>query len=204
MKKQYFKRKLNELKQTLPKKSECKLLNIIKDQEELESYKKDLFKQWSNILLFYRGIEEKNMDSSLREKYLDYILLGVLTEGLVKLILFFDNPLDKKSRKGTLRPLKKTLISLLKENKKATDKNKIEDLSDALELISLLRNNFVHFPFYYSDDYQFTWVFFQIYAYLLEKFSLWNYLDDATVKFVKKSALDRPSGVSPLEVDLYE
>ncbi len=39
---------------------------------------------------------------------------------------------------------------------------------------------------------------------ILDKFSLWNYLENSEGEFIKKLALEKPVGVSLLELDLYE
>jgi hypothetical protein len=43
-----------------------------------------------------------------------------------------------------------------------------------------------------------------VFAYLLDKFSLWEYLEISEGEFIKKMALEKSIGVSLLEVDLYE
>ena len=205
--KQPFHRRLEEIKFTLPKESECKLIEIIKDPGKLDSYRIDLFEQWKYIFNFYKKLLEEDRRESQFGTPLGYVFLGVLAEGLVKIILFFDNPseyLGKEQRNRTLGKLKDRLKKLLKDYKKESNQTKIKELEDSLELINSLRNNFIHFPFYYSDDYRFRWIFFQVFAYLLDKFSLWGYLDSSEVEFIKEAALKKPEGVSLLEVDLYE
>ena len=206
MKKQPLPRSLEEIK-TLPKESECKLIEIIKEPERLDSYKKYLFGVWGYIFDFYKKLLEEDRRESQFGTPLGYIFLGVLAEGLVKIILFFDNPteyLDIDPRVRTLGRLKSRLKNLLKDHEKESNETKIKELEDSLDLINSLRNNFIHFPFYSSDDYRFRWIFFQVFAYLLDKFSLWEYLDSQKVEFIKKEALEKPKGVSLFEVDLYE
>jgi len=208
MKKQPLHRRLEEIKITFPKKSECKLIEIIKEPERLDSYKKEqLFEQWKYIFNFYKKLLEEDRRESQFGTPLGYVFLGVLAEGLVKIILFFDNPtgyLGIEQRDRTLGKLKGRLKNLLKDHKKESNETKNKELEGSLELIIQLRNNFIHFPFYYSDDYKFRWLFFQLFAYLLDKFSLWEYLDSPEVEFIKEMALEKPIGVSLLEVDLYE
>ena len=207
MKKQPLHKRLEEIKITFPKKSECKLIEIIKEPERLDSYKKEqLFEQWKYIFNFYKKLLEEDRRESQFGTPLGYVFLGVLAEGLVKIILFFDNPseyLGKEQRNRTLGNLKDRLKKLLKDHKKESNETKIKELADSLELINLLRNNFIHFPFYYSDDYKFRWIFFQVFAYLLDKFSLWEYLDSPEVEFIKEMA-KKLGGDSLFEVDLYE
>ncbi|MGB7531366.1 MAG: hypothetical protein WA977_00100 [Halobacteriota archaeon] len=207
MKNQPLRKRLEEIKFTLPKESERKLIEIIKEPEKLDSYKIDIFEQWVYIFNFYKKLVEEDRREFQFGTPLGYVFLGVLAEGLVKTILFFDNPneyLDIELKNRTLGKLKSRLINLLKGHKKESNGTKIKELNDSLELISSLRNNFIHFPFYYSDDYRFRWVFFQVFAYLLDKFSLWEYLGDSEGKFIKEMALEKPAGVLLLEVDLYE
>ena len=196
-----------EIKFTIPKEFERKLIEIIKDPIKLDSYRIDLFEQWKYMFKFYKKLLEEDRRESRFGTHLGYVFLGVLAEGLVKIILFFDNPseyLGKEPRKRTLGKLKDRLKKLLKDHKKESNETKIKELEDSLELINSLRNNFIHFPFFYSDDYRFRWIFFQVFAYLLDKFSLWGYLDSSEVEFIKEAALKKPEGVSLLEVDLYE
>ena len=207
MKKQTLYRRLEEIKYTFPKESECKLIEIINEPERLDSYKKDLFEQWKYMFNFYKKLLEEDRRESQFGTPLGYVFLGVLAEGLVKIILFFDNPseyLGKEQRNRTLGKLKDRLKKLLKDYKKESNETKIKELEDSLELINSLRNNFIHFPFYYSDDYRFRWIFFQVFAYLLDKFSLWEYLESPEVEFIKEMAFKKPEGISLLEVDLYE
>ena len=205
--KQPLHRRLEVIKFTIPKEFECKLIEIIKDPIKLDNYKRDLFDDWKYIFDFYKKLLEEDRRESRFGTPLGYIFLGVLAEGLVKIILFFDNPseyLGQEPRKRTLGNLKNRLKKLLKDHKKESNETKIKEFEDSLELINSLRNNFIHFPFYYSDDYRFRWIFFQVFAYLLDKFSLWGYLDSSEVEFIKEAALKKPEGVSLLEVDLYE
>ena len=205
--KQLLHRRLEEIKFTFPKESECKLIEIIKDPKKLDRYRIDLFEQWKYIFNFYKKLLEEDRRESQFGTPLGYVFLGVLAEGLVKIILFFDNPseyLGKEQRNRTLGNLKDRLKKLLKDHKKESNETKIKELADSLELINLLRNNFIHFPFYYSDDYKFRWIFFQVFAYLLDKFSLWEYLESPEVEFIKEAALKKPEDVSLLDVDLYE
>ncbi len=207
MKKQPLPRSLEEIK-TLPKECECTLIEIIKEPERLDSYKKyDLFGVWGYIFDFYKKLLEEDRRESQFGTPLGYIFLGVLAEGLVKIILFSETPteyLDIDPRVRTLGRLKSRLKNLLKDHEKESNETKIKELEDSLDLINSLRNNFIHFPFYSSDDYRFRWIFFQVFAYLLDKFSLWEYLDSQKVEFIKKEALEKPKGVSLFEVDLYE
>ena len=205
--KQLLHRRSEEIKVTIPKEYECKLIEIIKDPIKLDSYRIDLFEQWKYMFNFYKKLLEEDRRESRFGTPLGYVFLGVLAEGLVKIILFFDNPseyLGKEPRKRTLGKLKDRLKKLLKDHKKESNETKIKELEDSLELINSLRNNFIHFPFYYSNDFRFRWIFFQVFAYLLDKFSLWGYLDSSEVEFIKEAALKKPEGVSLLEVDLYE
>jgi len=73
-----------------------------------------------------------------------------------------------------------------------------------LKLFTKLRNEFLHFPFYFELDYRFPWLFFQLVAYTLEKFDLWNYLDEGTREVIKYNAKNKPLGISLLEVPLYD
>ena len=196
---------LDEMNFLLKKKYECRLIEIIQNPTEIEKYKQGLFDQWISILSSYRKISEKD-DRRLSEIPSEYIILGALAEGLVKIVLFFDKPYDYliiEQRDQTLGKLRNKLVKMVKEQKKEPDEMKIKELANSLELITVLRNNFIHFPFYFHDDYRFRWIFFQVIAYLLDKFSLWEYLDSADVKFIKKVALDKPTGIKLLEVDLY-
>ena len=229
--KQPLQRRLEEIKSMLPKESECKLIEIIKDPEEFGSYRIELFQQWRSLLNLYKKLleEERREFEEWKVKFYDYIkpleleedrhaskidtprgyvLLGVLAEGLVKIILFFDDHTwylgIEQGRRTLGKKLKGRLIGLLKDNKKESNETKIKELEDSLELITSLRNNFIHFPFYYSDDYRFRWIFFQVFAYLLDKFSLWEYLESPEVEFIKEAALKKPEDVSLLDVDLYE
>jgi len=207
MKKQALYRRLEKIKYTFPKESECKLIEIINEPERLDSYKKELFEQWKYIFNFYKKLLEEDRRESQFGTPLGYVFLGVLAEGLVKIILFFDNPtryLGIEQRGRTLGKLKGRLKDLLKDHKKESNETKIKYLEDSLELIKSLRNNFIHFPFYYSDDYRLRWIFFQVFAYLLDKFSLWEYLESPEVEFIKEMAFKKPEDVSLLEVDLYE
>ncbi len=207
MKNQPLLKSLDEIKFMHPKESECRLMEIIKEPEKLDSYRIDLFEQWRYIFNFYKKLFEEDRREFQFGTPLGYVFLGVLAEGLVKIILFFDNPneyLGIELKNRTLGNLKNRLIKLLKGRKKESNESKIKELNDSLELINSLRNNFIHFPFYYSDDYRFRWVFFQVFAYLLDKFSLWKYLDNSEVEFIKEMALENPVGVSLLEGDLYE
>ncbi|NOQ32686.1 MAG: hypothetical protein GQ567_00585 [Methanosarcinales archaeon] len=197
---------LDEMNFLLKKRYECRLIEIIQNPAEIEKYKQGLFNQWISILGSYREISEKD-DRKLPEIPSEYIILGALAEGLVKIVLFFNKPGDYLSieqRDRTLGKLRNKLITMIKEQKKEPDDKKIKELSDSLELIAMLRNNFIHFPFYFHDDYRFMWVFFQVFAHLLDKFSLWEYLDNSDVEFIKRVALNKPTGIKLLEVDLYE
>jgi len=193
-------RTLKELKITHEKEFEPRLKEIANDPQRLNDYKKDLFGEWTEFLhLYQKVIRDEVHIANPRE----YVLLGVLVEGLEKIILFSDNPTKYLGRKPGNRTLR-TLNNELTKSIEDTDENKIADLGDSLELITKLRNNFIHFPFYYSLDSRFRWLFFQVFAYLLDKFSLWEYLADSEVEFIKKIALEKPTGSSLLEVDLYE
>lgn len=197
---------LDEMNFLLKKKYECRLIEIIQNPTEIEKYKQGLFDQWIRILRSYRKISEKD-DRRLSEIPSEYIILGALAEGLVKIVLFFNKPDDYliiEQRARTLGNLRYKLITMIGEQKKEPDEKRIKELGNSLELITKLRNNFIHFPLYFYDDYRFRWVFFQVFAYLLDKFTLWEYLDSADVKFIKKVALDKPTGIKLLEVDLYE
>ena len=197
---------LDEMNFLLKKKYECRLIEIIQNPTEIEKYKQRLFDQWISILSSYRKISEKD-DRRLSEIPSEYIILGALAEGLVKFVLFFDKPYNYliiEQWDRTLGKLRNKLVKMVKEQKKEPDEMKIKELANSLELMTVLRNNFIHFPFYFSDDYRFRWVFFQVIAYLLDKFSLWEYLDSSNIEFIKKVALDKPTGIKLLEVDLYE
>ena len=197
---------LDEMNFLLKKKYECRLIEIIQNPTEIEKYKQGLFDQWISILRSYREISEKD-GRRFSEISSDYILLGALAEGLVKIVLFFNKPDDYliiEQRGRTLGNLRKKLITMIKEQKKEPDEMKIKELANSLELMTVLRNDFIHFPFYFFDDYRFRWVFFQVIAYLLDKFSLWKYLDSSNIEFIKKVALNKPTGIELLEVDLYE
>ena len=197
---------LDEMNFLLKKKYECRLIEIIQNPTEIEKYKQRLFGQWISILSSYRKISEKD-DRRLSEIPSEYIILGALAEGLVKIVLFFDKPYDYliiEQWDRTLGKLRNKLVKMVKEQKKEPDEMKIKELANSLELMTVLRNNFIHFPFYFFDDYRFRWVFFQVIAYLLDKFSLWEYLDSSNIEFIKKAALDKPTGIELLEVDLYE
>ena len=206
MKKPRLRETLEEMNFLHKKEYECRLIEIAQDHKELESYKKGLSKQWISILGLYRKISEKD-DRRLSEIPSEYIILGALAEGLVKFVLFFDKPYNYliiEQWDRTLGKLRNKLVKMVKEQKKEPDEMKIKELANSLELMTVLRNNFIHFPFYFSDDYRFRWVFFQVIAYLLDKFSLWEYLDSSNIEFIKKVALDKPTGIKLLEVDLYE
>ena len=181
---------------------ENRLREIIKEPESFNNYKKDLFEQWISILgLYKKTIKKEGRFFTLSSH--EYIFLGVLFEGLAKIILFFNSPMDylaMEPKNRILGRLKHKLIELINE----PDETKSKELGKSYELMTSLRNNFIHFPFYSSDDYRFRWLFFQVFAYLLDKFSLWNYLENSEGEFIKKMALEKPVGVSLLEVDLYE
>ena len=200
MKENTLKMALNEVKIMHEQEFEPRLREIANDPERFNDYKKDLFEDWRYFLhLYQKVIKDEVHIANPRE----YVLLGVLVEGLVKIILFSDSPekyLDIKKWKRTLGKLRGKLTESINE----PDETKIAELEDSLELITELRNNFAHFPLYSSLDYRFRWLFFQVFAYLLDKFSFWGYLDDSEVEFIKKIAFEKPTGVSLLEVDLYE
>jgi len=177
-------RTLKELKIEHEQKFEQILKEIANDPERLNGYKKDLFGEWAEFLhLYQKVIEDEVYIANTRE----YVLLGVLVEGLVKIILFSDNPTKYLGRNPGNRTLG-TLNNELMKSIKDTNATKIVELRDSLDLITLLRNNFIHFPFYFSLDYRFRWLFFQVFAYLLDKFSLWEYLADSEVEFIKKNS----------------
>ena len=181
---------------------ESRVKEIIKEPESFNNYKKDLFEQWISILELYKKTI-KNEGRFFIQSFHKYIFLGVLFEGLVKIILFFNSPKDylaMKPKERTLGKLKGKLIKLINE----PDKTKFKELGKSYDLMISLRNNFIHFPFYSSDDYRFRWLFFQVFAYLLDKFSLWDCLENSEGEFIKKQALEKPVGVSLLDVDLYE
>ena len=206
MKVPHIRETLDEMNFLLKKKYECRLIEIIQNPTEIEKYKQGLFDQWISILRSYRKISEKD-ERRLSEIPSEYIILGALAEGLVKIVLFFDKPYDYliiEQRDQTLGKLRNKLVKMVKEQKKEPDEMKIKELANSLELMTVLRNNFIHFPFYFFDDYRFRWVFFQVIAYLLDKFSLWKYLDSSNIEFIKKVALNKPTGIELLEVDLYE
>jgi len=197
---------LDEMNFLLKKKYGCRLIEIIQNPMEIEKYKQGLFDQWISILRSYREISEKD-DRRLSEIPSEYILLGALAEGLVKIVLFFDKPYDYliiEERGRTLGNLRDKLIKMIRAQKKEPDEKKVKELGNSLELITKLRNNFIHFSFYFHDDYRFRWIFFQVIAYLLDKFSLWGCFDSSDADFIKKVALDKPTGIKLLEVDLYE
>ena len=199
----YLKRIVNEVNSMLTEVFESRVRGNIKEFESFSKDKKELFGQWTYIFNFYKKLLEEDRRESQFGTPLGYVFLCVLAEGLVKIILFFDNPneyLAIEPRGRTIGNLKKRLTKLIKE----PNETKFKELKLSLDLINLLRNNFIHFPFYYSDDYRFRWLFFQVFAYLLDKFSLWNYLENSEGEFIKKMALEKPIGVSLLEVDLYE
>jgi len=201
MKENTLKRALKELRIKHKQEFEPRLREIVNDPKRLNDCKKDLFEQWAYFLrLYQKVIKDEVRIANPRE----YVLLGVLVEGLVKIILFSDNPTkyldDRKPGNRTLRTLNNKLTKSIKE----PNENKIAGLEDSLKLIRELRNNFIHFSFYYSLDYRFRWLFFQVFAYLLDRFSLWEYLDNSEVEFIHEIALEKPTGVSLLEVDLYE
>ena len=200
MKENTLKRALKELRIKHKQEFEPRLREIVNDPQRLNDYKKDLFEQWTYFLrLYQKVIEDEVHIANTRE----YVLLGVLVEGLVKIILFSDSPekyLNIKKWKRTLGKLRDKLTESINE----PDETKIAELEDSLELITELRNNFIHYPFYYSLDYRFRWLFFQVFAYLLDRFSLWEYLDNSEAEFIHEIALEKPAGVSLLEVDLYE
>ena len=203
----YLKTIVNEVNSMLTEVFESRVRGNIKEFESFSKDRKELFGQWTYIFNFYKKLLEEDRRESQFGTPLGYVFLGVLAEGLVKIILFFDNPseyLGKEQRNRSLGNLKDRLKKLLKDNKKESNETKIKELEDSLELINSLRNNFIHFPFYYSDDYRFRWIFFQVFAYLLDKFSLWEYLESPEVEFIKEAALKKPEDVSLLDVDLYE
>ena len=199
----YLEKRVNEVNSMLTEVFESRVREIIKEPESFSKDKKELFGQWTYIFNFYKKLLEEDRRESQFGTPLGYVFLCVLAEGLVKIILFFDNPneyLAIEPRGRTIGNLKKRLTKLIKE----PNETKFKELKLSLDLINLLRNNFIHFPFYSSDDYRFRWLFFQVFAYLLDKFSLWNYLENSEGEFIKKMALEKPVGVSLLEVDLYE
>jgi hypothetical protein len=200
----YLEKIVNEVKSMLKEGVfESRVKENIKEPESFNKDKKGLFGQWTYIFNFYKKVLEEDRRESQFGTPLGYVFLCVLAEGLVKIILFFDNPneyLAIEPGRRTIGNLKKGLLVLIEEH----NETKFKELKLSLNLINLLRNNFIHFPFYYSDDYRFRWLFFQVFAYLLDKFSLWNYLENSEAGFIKKMALEKTVGVSLLEVDLYE
>jgi len=198
----YLEKTVNEVNSMLTEVFESRVREIIKEPESFNNYKKDLFEQWISILELYKKTIKKEGRFFIPSSH-KYVFLGVLFEGLVKIILFFNSPMDylaMKPKDRILGRLKRKLIKLINE----PDETKSKELEKSYELMTSLRNNFIHFPFYSSDDYRFRWLFFQVFAYLLDKFSLWNCLDNSGGEFIKKMALEKPVGVSLLEVDLYK
>lgn len=196
----YLARKLEGLKIAHNQEFEQILQDSVDDPERFKAIKKDVFEQWRYFFGFYQKIIEDEVHSA---NPLEYILLGVLAEGLVKISLFCDNPenyVHKEKKDRTLGKLIKELVKLIQE----PNETKKVELKESLSLITELRNNFVHFPFYSTLDYRFRWLYFQVFAYLFDKFSLWENLDYSEEKVIKKIALEKPIGVSLLEVDLYE
>ena len=200
MKENTLKMTLKELRIKHEQKFEHILGEIANNPERFNDYKKDLFEDWRYFLhLYQKVIKDEVHIANPRE----YVLLSVLVEGLVKIILFSDSSekyLNIKKWEKTLGKLRDKLTESINE----PDETKIAELEDSLELITELRNNFIHFPFYYSLDHRFRWLFFQVFAYLLDRFSLWEYLDNSEAEFIHEIALEKPAGVSLLEVDLYE
>jgi len=195
--------KLDELKK-LPPEMEFKILDIVKDPDDFKKYKKGLFEKYQNLINDYKKLCSKKYRTI--EDISDIVLLNCATEGLIKIVLFDQDPhdylnIEKKER--TFGKLKGMIIDKIKEKEK--NKNKIESANKILELINNLRNNFMHFPFYFQYDYRFYKVYFNFMAYIIEIFGYWNEIDEKVAKYIKEKALEKIIGIDLLERDaLYE
>ena len=145
----YLERIVNEVNSMLTEVFESRVREIIKEPESFSKYKKDLFEQWKYIFNFYKKLLEEDRRESQFGTLLGYVFLGILFEGLVKIILFFNNPNEYSAIKPSRRvlgKLKRTLKNLLKDHKKDSNETKIKELELSLDLIISFRNNFIHFP----------------------------------------------------------
>lgn len=196
--------KLDELGK-LPSEMECKIRSIAKDPDKFKGYKKDLFEKYQNLINDYEKLRSKEL-MIINEDIPHIVLLNCATEGLIKIVLFDQDPygylnIEKKER--TFGKLKGIIIDKIKEKEK--NKNKIESAKKILELINNLRNNFMHFPFYSQFDYRFYKVYFNFMAYIIEIFGHWNEIDEKVAKYIKEKALEKINGIDLLERDaLYE
>lgn len=195
------KKRLKEIKE-LPLKIECKILRIVKGEEsDYDKYKEDLFKQFQNIIKDYKEISSK---PRTLQDISSEILLNSALEGIIKIILFVDSPIDYlhlPRRNRTLGNLKNKLLEKIEKE----DGKKKEITKTILNLVNELRNNFIHFSFYYENDYRFECLYFQLIAYLFEKFKFWDKIDKNTINFIKEKALNKPEGIDLLEgIKLYE
>lgn len=196
-----LKKRLKEIEK-LPLTMECKILSIANsdNSENFNKYKEDLLLQFQNIIESYKKLSDgdKTLGCISQE-----ILLNSAIEGLLKIILFFDEPYDylmieRKNR--SLGKLKDKIIKKIKEKEKNEEKNKdkIKVITAVLGLINELRNTFVHFPFYSEKDYRFEYIYFQLIAYLIETFGYWDQLDEKICNYIKEKAREKPEGIDLL------
>ena len=89
----YLEKRVNEVNSMLTEVFESRVREIIKEPESFSKYKKDIFEQWISILGLYKKPIKKEGRFFTRSSH-EYIFLGVLFEGLAKIILFFNSPMD--------------------------------------------------------------------------------------------------------------
>jgi hypothetical protein len=186
--------RLDEIRE-VPLKMECRLLEITKNEDKLTRYKEGLLKQFESVVNDYQ-LSALSFIGRL-------LLLNSLTEGIIKIIIFDQDPiayLNTPRDKRTLGNVKAKLIELTRQ--KETNENKIKTLEISLDLIKKMRNNFVHFPLYSETDYRFERMYFQVVAYLITLFNFWNFLKCS--KFIEQKATQENLGTKLYDIDLYE
>ena len=91
----------------------------------------------------------------------------------------------------------------IKENER--NKTNIFLIENLLEAIKELRNNFIHFPFYYEHDYRFDYMYFQLMAYLIEGNNLWDLIGNEVKIYIQNTSQAKPTGIDLLGgIKLYE
>ncbi|WP_156967415.1 hypothetical protein [Geoglobus ahangari] len=180
---------------------ETKIKELLSKENGREELVSSFFTQWGILLRRY-------VDSLgtivVPDDIHSILLLSVLFEGFVKIVCFFEGPniiLSREKSRRTLGSIKNEFKKILSE--KEDNKIKLCEIQEILDLFTKLRNEFLHFPFYYRWDYRFHWLFFQLVSYTLEKLDLWDYLDGDTQRIVKHYAKNKPAGISLLDVPLY-
>ncbi|NCP71958.1 hypothetical protein GW835_01010 [archaeon] len=179
---------------------ECKLLDKVDVDEKKQKFIANLFKQFKFLLNNYKKLKE----DSTTEEISHIILLNICVEGLVKIILIDKDPINYLQipiKNRTLGKLKFKLFSYIINNK---DSNK-ELIESLFNLIGNQRNNFIHFPLYYEEDYRFEYMYFQLIAYLIDKFGYWDCLDKSIVSYIREIAVKKSIGIDLLEgIKLYK